>query len=86
MERDDVVLLLLREAAALEVGAEVVGPAEAAALAAAEQAGELGDEPPAAMAVGEEEGDGPACGIGQREMGASEGKGKWRYGFQGAPA
>ena len=35
VERDDVVLLLLREAAALEVGAEVVEPPQPAALAAA---------------------------------------------------
>ena len=51
MERDDVVLLLLREAAALEVGAEVVDPPEAAALAAAVQPGEPGDGAPAADAV-----------------------------------
>jgi hypothetical protein len=37
VEREDEVLLLLREAAALEVGAEVVDPPEAAALAAALQ-------------------------------------------------
>ena len=37
MERDDEVLLLLREAAALEVRAEVVEPTQAAALAAALQ-------------------------------------------------
>jgi hypothetical protein len=37
VERDDEVLLLLREAAALEVGAEVVDPPQAAALAAALQ-------------------------------------------------
>ena len=34
MKRDDEVLLLLREAAALQVGAEVVDPPQAAALAA----------------------------------------------------
>jgi hypothetical protein len=37
VEREDEVLLLLREAAALQVGAEVVDPPQAAALAAALQ-------------------------------------------------
>jgi len=37
VEREDEVLLLLREAAALQVGTEVVDPPQAAALAAALQ-------------------------------------------------
>jgi hypothetical protein len=57
VEINDELLLVVGEEAALEVGAQVVGPAEAAALAAPEQPRELGDEPPAAMAVREEEGD-----------------------------
>ena len=40
MEVDDEVFLLWREGAALEVRTEVVGPPEAAALAAAVQPGE----------------------------------------------
>jgi hypothetical protein len=54
VEADDGVLLLLREASPLEVGAEVVDPAEAAALAAPLEAGELGDGAPAADAVADD--------------------------------
>jgi hypothetical protein len=57
VEVDDDLLLGVREEPALEVRAEVVGPAQAAALAAAQQAGELGHRAPAAMAVGEDEVD-----------------------------
>jgi hypothetical protein len=51
VELDDELVLLLREVAALEVGPEVVDPPEAAALAAAEQAGGLGQRAPATLAV-----------------------------------
>lgn len=51
VQPDDVVLLLLREAAAPEVGAEVVEPPEAAALTAVVQPGQPGDGAPAADAV-----------------------------------
>ena len=51
VELDDELVLLLREVAALEVGPEVVDPPEAAALAAAEQAGGLGQRAPAPLAV-----------------------------------
>jgi len=51
VELDDELVLLLREVAALEVGPEVVDPPEAAALAAAEQAGGLGQRSPAPLAV-----------------------------------
>ena len=57
VEVNDEPLLVVVEEAALEVGAQVVGPSESAALAAPEQPRELGYEAPAAMAVGEEEGD-----------------------------
>ena len=59
MELDDEVVLLLCEVAALEVGAEVVDPAEAAALAAAEEAGGFGEGAPAALAVSADVGDQP---------------------------
>ena len=56
MEVDDEALLVVGEEAALEVGAEVVGPAEAAALAAAQQPRHLGHGAPAAApAVAEDE-------------------------------
>jgi hypothetical protein len=51
VQLDDELVLLLREVAALEVGAEVVDPAEAAALAAAQEAGGLGQRAPAPLAV-----------------------------------
>ena len=51
MELDDELVLLFREVAALEVGAEVVDPPEAAALAAAQEAGGLGQRAPATLAV-----------------------------------
>jgi hypothetical protein len=57
VELDDEVVLVGGEVAALEVGAEVVDPAEAAALAAAEEAGGLGERAPAALAVGADVGD-----------------------------
>ena len=57
VEVDDDLLLGVREEPALEVRAEVVGPAQAAALAAAQQARELGHRAPAAMAVGQDEVD-----------------------------
>jgi hypothetical protein len=59
VELDDDVVLLLGEVAALEVGAQVVDPPEAAALAAAQQARGLGERPPAAFAVGLDVGDEP---------------------------
>jgi hypothetical protein len=51
VELYDGVLLLPAEVAALDVGAQVVDPAEAAALAAAEQARLLGQRAPVAVAV-----------------------------------
>jgi hypothetical protein len=48
VEGDDEALLVVGEVAALDVGAEVVGPAEAAALAASVEAGGLGQVAPAA--------------------------------------
>jgi len=48
VEADDEALLVGGEVAALDVGAEVVGPAEAAALPAAVQPGGLGQVAPAA--------------------------------------
>lgn len=57
MEIDDELLFLLGEQAPLDIGAEVVGPPEAAALAAAAEAGELGEGAPAALPVGDDEVD-----------------------------
>ena len=57
MEFDDEIIFVFGEVAALEVGAEVVDPAEAAALAAAEEAGGFGEGAPAALAVGPDVGD-----------------------------
>ena len=51
VQLDDEVVLVGGEVAALEVGAEVVDPAEAAALAAAHQSSRLGQRPPAPFAV-----------------------------------
>lgn len=51
MEVDDEVFLLGREGAALEVGTEVVDPAESAALAAALQPGVPSNVAPAALPV-----------------------------------
>ena len=51
VEADDEGLLVGGEVAALDVRAEVVGPAETAALAAAVEAGELGQAAPAAVPV-----------------------------------
>jgi hypothetical protein len=51
VELDDGVLLLPGEVAALDVRAQVVDPPEPAALAAAQQAGLLGQRPPVAVAV-----------------------------------
>jgi hypothetical protein len=51
VELDDCVLLLAGEVAALDVGAQVVDPAEAAALAAAGKARLLGQRAPVAVAV-----------------------------------
>ena len=48
VEADDEALLVIGEVAALDVGSEVVGPPEAAAFAAAVQAGGLGQTAPAA--------------------------------------
>jgi hypothetical protein len=50
VEVDDELVLLIRESTVLDVRAEVVGPPEAAALAALEPGG-LGEEAPAAVAV-----------------------------------
>jgi len=51
MEFDDELVFFFREIAAFEVRAEVVDPAEAAALAAAEKAGGFGERAPATFAV-----------------------------------
>jgi hypothetical protein len=51
VELDDGLVLLLREVAALEVRPEVVDPPQAAALAAAGQAGGLGQGAPAPLSV-----------------------------------
>ena len=59
MKFDDEFVFLLGEVAPLEIGAEVVDPAEAAALAAAEEAGSLGEGAPAALAVGADVGHEP---------------------------
>lgn len=48
---NDELLLLRREGAAFKVGPEVVNPAEAAALAAALEAGIPGDVTPAALPI-----------------------------------
>lgn len=57
MELDDELVFLLGEVSTLEVGAKVVDPPEAAALAAAEKTGGLGERAPAALAVGSDVGD-----------------------------
>lgn len=57
MEFDDELVFLLGEIAAFEVGAEVVNPAEAATLAASEEAGGLGEGAPAALAVSSDVGN-----------------------------
>uniref|UniRef100_A0A0A9D9Y1 Uncharacterized protein n=1 Tax=Arundo donax TaxID=35708 RepID=A0A0A9D9Y1_ARUDO len=57
VEIDHQRLLLLREEAPLEVRPQVVRPPQPAALPAPKKPCKLGDEPPAAMAMGEEEGD-----------------------------
>lgn len=49
---DDEFIFFVGEVAALEIGAEVIDPAESAALAAAEESGCLGKGAPAALAVG----------------------------------
>lgn len=59
VELDDELVLVVGEVAALEVGAEVVDPAEAAALAAAEESGGFGERAPAALAVGSDVSDEP---------------------------
>jgi hypothetical protein len=51
VEADDAVLLVGGEVAPLDVRAEVVDPAQAAALAAAEQTGVLGQRAPVGVAV-----------------------------------
>ena len=51
MELDDEAVLVFGEITALEIWPEVVDPAKAAALAATQQAGGLGEGPPAAFAV-----------------------------------
>lgn len=51
MEFDDEFVLVAGEIAAFEVGTEIVDPAEAAALAASEEAGGFGERAPAALAV-----------------------------------
>jgi len=48
---DDELLLVVGESPPLDVRAEVVGPAAAAALAAAVEAGEPGEEAPVAVSV-----------------------------------
>ena len=59
MEVDDEVVFLLREVAALEVGAQVVDPPQPAALPAALQPRRHGKRPPAALAVSPDVGDEP---------------------------
>lgn len=54
---NDQLFLSLGKEASLEVRTEVVGPTEAAALTTAAEARELGDGPPAAVAIGENEVD-----------------------------
>jgi len=51
VEFDDELIFFFGEIAALEIRAEVVDPAETAALAAAEKAGSFGERAPAAFAV-----------------------------------
>lgn len=51
MEADDCSLLIVSEGSEVDVGAEVVQPTDAAAPATSVQAGELGDVPPAAVAI-----------------------------------
>ena len=48
---DDEPFFFIRELASLDVGAEIVGPAQAAALSAAVEPGVIGEIPPAPMAV-----------------------------------
>jgi hypothetical protein len=57
VELDDDLVVVVREVAALEVRAEVVHPAKPAALAAAEEAGGLGQRAPAPLAVRLDVGD-----------------------------
>lgn len=57
MEIDDQLFFSLIKESPLQIRAEIVSPAEAATLAAAAQASELGEGTPAAVAIGEDEGD-----------------------------
>ena len=51
MEVDDEALFFLRKLPSLDVGSEIVGPAQPAALSAAVEPSVLGEVPPAPMAV-----------------------------------
>lgn len=57
MKINDQLLFSFSEKASLEVRAEIISPTEAAAFAAAAEAGELRDCPPTALAIGEYEVD-----------------------------
>ncbi|KAL6007937.1 hypothetical protein ACLOJK_033442 [Asimina triloba] len=57
MEVDNQLLLCISQEASFEIRPEVVGPPQPAALAAAKEAGELGNSSPAALAIGEDEVD-----------------------------
>lgn len=57
MEVDDELFFGLIKQTPLQIRAEVVGPTEAAALAAAAEAGELGEGSPTTVAIGDDEGD-----------------------------
>lgn len=52
MEFDNELVFVFGEVASFEIGSQVIDPAEAAALAAAEEAGGFGQRAPAAFAVG----------------------------------
>lgn len=57
MEVNDKLFLSFIEESTLQVGTEIVSPSKTTALAATAEAGELGDSPPTAMAIGEDESD-----------------------------
>ena len=57
MEINDQFFFVITKEATFQVGAEVVSPTEAAALATAAKSGEFWDGSPTALAIGEDEGD-----------------------------
>ena len=59
MEFDDELIFVLSEIASLEVRPQVIDPPETAALSAAEEAGGLGQRPPAALPVSSDGRDQP---------------------------